>query len=63
MGVPSKNDHFGVFWGVPPFTETPIYIYTLVIYKFKPKHVGRYSIGLLHLGGCLLPRHTLSDVK
>ena len=25
MGFPSKNDHFGVFLGVPPFKETPIY--------------------------------------
>ena len=23
MGFPFKNDHFGVFWGVPPFKETP----------------------------------------
>ena len=24
MGFPTKNDHFGVFWGVAPFQETPI---------------------------------------
>ena len=24
MGFPTKNDHFGVFWGYPPFLETPI---------------------------------------
>ena len=24
MGFPTKNDHFGVFLGVPPFKETPI---------------------------------------
>ena len=24
MGCPTKNDHFGVFLGVPPFKETPI---------------------------------------
>jgi len=24
MGVPTKKDHFGVFFGVPPFKETPI---------------------------------------
>ena len=23
MGFPTKNDHFRVFWGVPPFKETP----------------------------------------
>ena len=23
MGFPTKNDHFGVFLGVPPFKETP----------------------------------------
>ena len=23
-GFPTRNDHFGVFWGVPPFKETPI---------------------------------------
>ena len=23
-GFPTKNDHFGVFWGVPPFKEPPI---------------------------------------
>ena len=22
MGFPTKNDHFGVFWGVPSFKET-----------------------------------------
>ena len=22
MGFPTKNDHFGVFWGVPPLKET-----------------------------------------
>ena len=26
MGFPTKNDHFGVFFGVPPFQETPIKI-------------------------------------
>ena len=26
MGFPTKNDHFGVFLGVPPFKETPIYL-------------------------------------
>ena len=25
MGFPTKNDHFGVFWGLPPFSETPIW--------------------------------------
>ena len=25
MGFLTKNDHFGLFWGVPPFKETPIY--------------------------------------
>ena len=29
MGFPSKNDHFGVFLGVPPFKETPIYVYSI----------------------------------
>ena len=24
MGFPTKNDHFGVFFGVPPFKETPV---------------------------------------
>ena len=24
MGFPTKNDHFEVFLGVPPFKETPI---------------------------------------
>ena len=24
MGFPTKNDHFGVFWGNPPLRETPI---------------------------------------
>ena len=24
MGFPTKSYHFGVFWGVPPFKETPI---------------------------------------
>ena len=23
-GFPTKNGHFGVFWGVPLFLETPI---------------------------------------
>ena len=27
MGFPTKKDHFGVFWGVPSFKETPIYLY------------------------------------
>ena len=25
MGFPTKSDDFGLFWGVPPFKETPIY--------------------------------------
>ena len=25
MDFPTKIDHFGVFLGVPPFKETPIY--------------------------------------
>ena len=27
MGFPTKNDHFAVFWGYPPFLETPISTY------------------------------------
>ena len=26
MGFPTKNDHFGVFWGYPHFLETPILV-------------------------------------
>ena len=26
MGFPTKHDHFGVFLGVPPFKETPLWI-------------------------------------
>ena len=27
FGFPTKNDHFGGVLGVPPFKETPMYIY------------------------------------
>ena len=26
MGFPTKNDHFVVFWGNPPFKETPTWL-------------------------------------
>ena len=31
MDFPTKNDHFGVFLGVPPCKETPIYIYIVTV--------------------------------
>ena len=30
MGFPTKNYHFGVFWGKPPFKETPIWLHPKV---------------------------------
>ena len=37
MGFPTKNDHFGVFWGVSPFKETSIWIHAMfmnTIYEY-----------------------------
>ena len=31
MGFPTKNDHFGDVLGIPPFKETPIYIYIYLL--------------------------------
>ena len=42
MGFPTKNDHFGVFWGVPPFTETAI----------KETRVFFQRKKLISAGGC-----------
>ena len=33
MGFPTKNYHFGVFWGVPPFKETPLWPQRILWWK------------------------------
>ena len=35
IGFPTKNDHFGVFLGVPPFTETPNCFTPPLIHKIR----------------------------
>ena len=42
MGFPTKNDHFGVFWGIPPFTETSMWTYNDISLRIQicPKISG-----------------------
>jgi len=55
MGFPTKNDHFGGVLGVPPFKETPIYNWTLILMDcqisqpgFKDHHLWRNRCWLLY---------------
>ena len=49
FGFPTKNDHFGGVLGVPPFKETPMYIY---IYNYA---------GSCEYGGFLEGEHDLNQ--
>ena len=50
MGFPTKNDHVGVLWGVPPFKETPIYrlefISSCAIFNLSNLHSDKDRQGL-----------------
>ena len=46
MGCPTKNDHFGVFLGVPPFKETPI----LNLWEHREFRVNTLPSPLICLG-------------
>ena len=42
MGFPTKNDHFGVFWGEqPPFKETPRWWQLQDFWNFHPENLGK----------------------
>ena len=59
MGFPTKHDHFGVWNGVPPFQETPIYNR---INGLMPGHLWRWKIYndiLDDPAAVVLPRHVL----
>ena len=60
IGFLTKNDHFGVFLGVPPFKETPIYLYIYIHIIFimywnmtlwTEQVIWEVSIFLWHLQG------------
>ena len=40
MGVPTKNDHFGVFWGYPYFRKHPIHWNTRFLSTWRYVFVG-----------------------
>ena len=48
IGFPTKNDHFGVFWGVPPFKETPIWPFLVSMLDFWWKFPFHHADLLVH---------------
>ena len=56
MGFPTKNDHFRVFGGLPPFKETPIYL--------EPCHPWDWYIRIwIGFPNWWLPPFHVQDVK
>ena len=51
-GFPTKNDHFGVFLGVPPWKETPIYTLIQIPGEHYVSHLFRRS--MQQAGPCLI---------
>ena len=47
MGFPTKNDHFGVFWVIPPFKETSMYTYIIYIYIHLEPNCDPFSVWLV----------------
>ena len=52
MGFPTKNDHFGVFWG-PPLNETPIWFQREDIIFGRVRRGGRWMFLLTRHWNCM----------
>ena len=56
MGFPTKNDHFVVFWGVPPFKETPIWRGRIQVWAFCFEGFNSAGIHTIHGTGLYIYR-------